>query len=81
MQAMSAAECSHLNDIMRSIQRKFVVEALAECLGDTSVTDGLDHLVASVRANCHQKGATFSEHLVRELIIEISEKLGYEGPV
>ena len=50
--------------------------SLAEAIGAHSDTDGLDQLVASVAHRCCEN---FSEPVVRELIIEIAEKIGYEG--
>ena len=76
---MPAAEAARLNSVMRAIQKRFVVEALAEALQPSS-TNTLDTLVESVAAHCRANGATFSDALVRELIIEVAEQMGYEGP-
>jgi hypothetical protein len=79
MEQLSETECIRMNKIMRSIQRRFVVAALAEEIGPHSQTDGLDVLVSAVARKCRSNGTMFSDDLVRELIIEISQELGYEG--
>jgi hypothetical protein len=63
-------------DRLRLMQRLFVQAALAEAIGPHSDTGSLDELVTSVARRCCEN---FSEPVVRELIIEIAEKLGYEG--
>jgi hypothetical protein len=63
-------------DRLRLIQRLFVQASLAEVIGALSETDGLDMLVTSVARKCCEN---FSEPVVRELIIEIALKLGYDG--
>jgi hypothetical protein len=63
-------------DRLRLMKRLLVHAALAEAIGPHSETGSLDELVASVARRCCEN---FSEPVVRELIIEIAEKLGYEG--
>ncbi len=63
-------------DRLRRMKRLFVQASLAEVIGAHNGTDGLDELVTSIARKCCEN---FSEPLVRELIIEIAEKLGYEG--
>lgn len=63
-------------DRLRRMQRLFVQASLAEVIGADNGMDGLDELVTSVARKCSEN---FSEPLVRELIIEIAEKLGYDG--
>ena len=63
-------------DRLRRMQRLFVQVSLTEFIGAHNGTDGLDELVTSVARKCCEN---FSEPLVRELIIEIAEKLGYDG--
>jgi hypothetical protein len=65
---------------MRAIQKRFVVDALADALQVDSATDSLDVLVAAVAAHCRANGAHFSSALVRELIIEVAGMMGYDGP-
>ena len=65
-------------DRLGLMKRLFVQAALAEALGPDSDTDSLDELVTSVARKCCDN---FSEAVVRELIIEIAGKLGYEGGV
>jgi len=87
MQRLEAAEWTRLSGVMRKIQRRFVVECLGDQLGADSAAggmdcmDAMDALVANVALQCRRNGAELSEGLVRELIFEIAEKLGYEGPL
>jgi hypothetical protein len=81
MQRMEAAEWTRLSGVMRKIQRRFVVECLGDQLGTDSAAGGMDALVANVALQCRQNGAELSEGLVRELIFEIAEKLGYVEPL
>jgi hypothetical protein len=74
---MTEVQRDHLNDIMRSIQRKFVESSLNAVIDARNETDGLDKVVTSIALKCRENGTTFSEPLVRELIIEITEKVGY----
>ncbi len=81
MQRMEAAEWTRLSGVMRKIQRRFVVECLGDQLGSDSAAGGMDALVTKVAVQCRQNGAELSEGLVRELIFEIAEKLGYVEPL
>ena len=63
-------------DRLGLMKRLFVQAVMAEALGPDSDTDSLDELVTSVARKCCDN---FSEAVVRELIIEIAGKLGYEG--
>lgn len=78
---MPPVEAARLNGIMRSIQKKFVVTALADELRPDTPPDGLDDLVTVVARKCRDQGADFSDALVRELIIEIAGMMGYDGPL
>jgi hypothetical protein len=81
MQHMPPVEAARLNGIMRSIQKKFVVTALADELRSDTPPDGLDDLVTAVARKCRDQDADFSDALVRELIIEIAGIMGYDGPL
>jgi hypothetical protein len=74
MQHMTEAQRTHIDGLMRSIQRKFVEASMAEVIDDLSEADGLDQLVTRTTLSCRQHGANFSETLVRELIFEIHEE-------
>ncbi len=77
---MPTPEAARLHGIMRGIQKRFVVDALADALQPHSATESLDVLVAAVAAHCRANGADFSHALVRELIIEVAGMMGYDGP-
>ncbi len=61
IQYMTETYRDHLNEFMRSIQRKFVESSLTVVIDVHSETDGLDKLVTSITIKCRENGTTFSE--------------------
>lgn len=74
MDHMSADQQNHIHFIMRCIQKAFVKKCLAMAIDGRNFAD-FDELVAVVTPMLLEEGCTFSEALVRELILEINDEL------
>ena len=79
MPRMDDSEWTRMNAVIKSIQRKFVVDCLADLLQPDNGMDSLDTLVPAIVQQCSDRGVVLHPALVRELVIEIAEKLGFPG--